>query len=591
MTSDLPGERLDQVRPSGAVIETLRGLGEAATRHFPMPGGVIAIVDRDGLLAETSFGHADLERGTPMTPGYRFEIGSISKVMTSLLVNQLAEEGQLGLDEVVTDLLPWVDLGPRGRSITVTQLLTHTAGLVLGSDALPDEAAQVWAARQLVTAPCGAARFHYSNLGYLLLGELVRARTGQRLPDLVRDRLLAPLGMAGAIAEVTHADRSTLAPGYWPTRPDRPWAPGDPLSPAPWFEVATADGNVAATGRDMGRLVMALIGGDDHDPVGAREGRPVIAADVLDRMITTLAPGGEPVVPPDGLPPVEDSRYGMGINVERIGGHLCLTHGGGMVGYSTFVLADRTAGVGIVVLTNANGDCLAAQLLARAGHADLVGRPAGGRTPPMPDLDPTVRGLPGGADPCGAGGLGRFVPEGGGPPLEVDAPGPGVPVRVRLSGDVGHLYRLPAGRFVTDHPRLRRFHLDLWAAPEGSCWTHGDQVFRRPGTGGHPARGAGPVGTAPATPGDDPLVGHYRSYSPWYPELRIIRRTGRLLLVAPGGVEASGEEEELVEVSAGVLRIGADPWLPERLVVGPVVNGRVISVDRDGCRYSRAFTP
>ena len=89
----------------------------------------------------------------------------------------------------------------------------------------------------------------------------------------------------------------------------------------------------------------------------------------------------------------------------------------------------------------------------------------------------------------------------------------------------------------------------------------------------------------------DWIVGHYRSYSPWYPTLRIVRRAGQLLLAAPGGVEAPSEEEELVELAPGVFRIGSDPSIPERLTVGPIVDGVAVSVERDGCIYSRTFTP
>ena len=89
----------------------------------------------------------------------------------------------------------------------------------------------------------------------------------------------------------------------------------------------------------------------------------------------------------------------------------------------------------------------------------------------------------------------------------------------------------------------------------------------------------------------DAVVGHYRSYSPWYPTLRIVHRSGQLLLAAPGGVEAPSEEEELVEIASGVFRIGGDPSTPERLTVGPIVDGLAVSVERDGCLYSRTFTP
>jgi hypothetical protein len=86
-------------------------------------------------------------------------------------------------------------------------------------------------------------------------------------------------------------------------------------------------------------------------------------------------------------------------------------------------------------------------------------------------------------------------------------------------------------------------------------------------------------------------VGHYRSWSPWFTNLRIVARDGGLALIAPVGVEAPGDDQDLVEVADGVFRIGLDPWLPERLVVGPVVDGVCISLVRDGCAYSRTVTP
>ena len=61
----------------------------------------------------------------------------------SLLIHQLAAEGALGFDESVAEILPWLDLGPDGASITVTHLLTHTSGLILGGDGVPDDLAQL----------------------------------------------------------------------------------------------------------------------------------------------------------------------------------------------------------------------------------------------------------------------------------------------------------------------------------------------------------------------------------------------------------------------------------------------------------------
>jgi D-alanyl-D-alanine carboxypeptidase len=71
----------------------------------------------------------------------------------------------------------------------------------------------------------------------------------------------------------------------------------------------------------------------------------------------------------------------------------------------------------------------------------------------------------------------------------------------------------------------------------------------------------------------------------------VYERAGRLWLAAPGGVESPGEEVELVELSASEYRLGADPWLPERLMIGPIRDGEVVGVVRDGCHYSKSFTP
>jgi tRNA (guanine37-N1)-methyltransferase len=76
--------------------------------------------------------------------------------------------------------------------------------------------------------------------------------------------------------------------GYTAARQDRPWAPGDPLAPAAWFEVATADGNIAATGPDLARLVRLLLGRGEVD------GSRVVAESVIEAMVTSLAPDGEP---------------------------------------------------------------------------------------------------------------------------------------------------------------------------------------------------------------------------------------------------------------------------------------------------------
>lgn len=536
---------------------------EELTAHTPMPGGIVVVADAGGLLAEGKFGYADIERRIRTEPGHAFEIGSISKIFTGLLVDQLIDEGVISLETRATEVLPWLRLGAYAELVTVRHLLNHSAGLIGGVDALTDDVDQVWALRDLATSPPGTT-FHYSNVGYVLLGLMIAELTGVPYPRNVQDRLLTPMGMSGAIACVTNADRGRLATGYQPAADDRPWVPGDLLAPAPWFEVAAADGNIAATGADMAGLIRCLL-----DP------------DAMTRIITTLSPGGEPVLNVPGCPRVDSSRYGLGVNVEMIEGHECLTHGGGMVGYSSFLLVDRTAGVGTAVLTNANGNFTTSQALARLVHARA--------TVHGPGADfPAVSTLVIATDDASAPPLGRFLTAagvGGAGELEVVRDPASGRVEVSRDGITAPLYRVGPRRFVTDHPRLRRFHLEASAVGRLG-WTHGPDAYR---PAGETEEGlAGLEHEVPAT--WQAMTGHYRSYSPWYPHLRIYARGGRLWLAAPGGVEAPDAEEELVDLADGSFRIGAESANPERLRVGPVVDGRAVSVVRDGCRYSRTFT-
>jgi CubicO group peptidase (beta-lactamase class C family) len=518
---------------------------------------------------------------------HRFEIGSISKVVTSIVVHQLVDEGLIDLDRPVVDVVPWLDLGQPYAALTPRHLLSHTGGLVLGADAMPDERAQVWAMRDLVRSGEPGERFHYSNLGFMVLGQLVAHVTGQPFAEVVHERVLAPLGAGGARADIRHGDHSLMAIGHWPLHDDRMWAQGDPVAPATWFEVSAADGNVVANAEELGQVARFLLG----------DGAPVLSPESMERLVSPWAPGGEGVCVWNGTPDVEESRYGLGINAELIGGHHVVTHGGGMVGYATFLLADRDAGFGVVVLTNGTGEQPLAHAFARVVHHVMVALGEGRPAPVLPDWAADVA-----ASEIAPALLGTF--EGtayDGTSLRVtlredddarvlvvtegDGTGSGGPERAAW------LLRTWSSRYSTGHRDLRTFPF----TPDGDRWLYGPYVLRTvasaagatAGPQGDDAREAGPA----LEPWLMAVVGHYRSWSPWYPSFRVVARDGGLVLIAAGGVEAPGDDEALVELEPGVFRIGADPWMPERLHVGPVVDGHAVTVTRDGCVYSRHFTP
>jgi hypothetical protein len=350
-----------------------------------------------------------------------------------------------------------------------------------------------------------------------------------------------------------------MATGHWPLADDRPWVPGDPITAATWFEVGSADGNVAACADELGRLAGYLLG----------DGAPVLSTQSFQHLVSPAAPGGEGVLTWGETPVATTSRYGLGINVEEVDGHHCVTHGGGMVGYATFLLADRDAGAGVVVLTNGSGEHPAAHVIARVTHRLLL----------EPDWQPPRTAAVIAREELDPGLVGTFsgsAPDGATAQLQVDASEPGV--TVSTPDGTGRLLRTWSDRYVTDHPGLRTFPL----TPHGDAWCFGPYVLR-------------PVAESAAAERVDPrllpFTGHYRSWSPWFTQLRIVARNGGLVLIAPGGVEAPGDDMPLVEVSPGTFRVGDDPWLPERVQFGPVVNGECISLTRDGCVYSRTFTP
>ncbi|MET4429461.1 serine hydrolase domain-containing protein [Mycolicibacterium sp. 624] len=558
--------------------DSARAVINAIAKQWAVPGGAVVAVDRRGEIFSHVFGKSDLSSGTPVGSHHRFEIGSISKTFTSIVLLQLAEQKLVRLDAPAASVLDWVPQPLRADGITLERLLNHTAGLVASVDALPDEIGQatLYASESSPAAP--GSFFHYSNLGYILLGLTAAQVSGRPLANLVRDGILAPLGMKDTIARITHDDYESLARGHQPLHDDRPWIPGDRLVPAPWLEVAGADGNLAATASDLGRFARMLLGR------GTVDDTTVLSAAAFDTMLSSVAPAGEDVLDLPGVPTTESSRYGLGVNVERIEGRSVLTHGGGMVGYASFLMADLDHGLAVCVVTNANGDTPVAEAIARSTATELT-------TPGRVDTDRLDPRWWDASRVEELGCLGEFTDA----PAEIPPMEPALSVcvsiaehrgnRVRLmvssGGEQAPMLRTWGRHVVTTLPSLNQYALTF----DDGHWTWGAKELTPVGTG-RPTDTDGSVSAGAL----EAFCGHYRCYSPWFTNFRVVLRRGRLVLIASGGVEAPGEDAELIAVGPSTFRIGADERLPERITFGPVARGVTPWADRDGCRYSRAFT-
>ena len=179
-------------------------------------------------------GPRDRRRGrrTPVRPETRFQIGSISKSFAGIVALQEVEAGRLDLHVSVNEILPWLELPEPFGPITLHHLMTHTAGLAIGTEDAPTLPGALWLARQYPPTTAPGERFWYSNDGWKIVGACLEQVTGHR-----RSTSCSPSGSSARSACATPSraspsgvpdDRHRLRATRW----DRPPQLRHPLSPA-----------------------------------------------------------------------------------------------------------------------------------------------------------------------------------------------------------------------------------------------------------------------------------------------------------------------------------------------------------------------
>jgi CubicO group peptidase (beta-lactamase class C family) len=248
------------------VGKALQGSVDRAIRRAGRRPGLLVVGATDG--STTAFASAGTPPYPPCAPERAvFEIGSITKVFTSLLLAIAVERGEVGLDDPVVKHLPRGTRVPmrRGRPITLVHLATHTSGLPRlppGSllSALrhrDDPYAQLSTEDVLAalgdTRPRASAgeRFRYSNLGAGLLGIALAHASATDYETLVRERIATPLGLADTVVTLSEDQRSRLAAGTkWRGGPAALWTvPG-----------LTGAGALRSTGIDVLTFIRAQMG-------------------------------------------------------------------------------------------------------------------------------------------------------------------------------------------------------------------------------------------------------------------------------------------------------------------------------------------
>jgi serine-type D-Ala-D-Ala carboxypeptidase/endopeptidase len=296
--------------------------------------GIGIVVGIIGPQGRRTISHGQLSDGNPALDGDTvFEIGSLTKVFTALLLADMVRDGNAALaDPIAAFLPPDVNVPLRqGRQITLADLATHTAGLPMMPDDFPpfnDVAAKHYSVAMLyrflsrveLTQDAGAAH-RYSNVGYSLLGHALAARDGAAYEDVLRTRVLDPLKLRSTAITVSPSLQGRLAPGH------------DAVSQhtvAFSFPMLAPAGALVSTANDL-LIFLANVLGYENSPL----------APALTSMLDTRRPAAQ-----------VGGAQALGWMITGDSDDELIYHDGGTLGHASSVAWDPKRRVGIVVLSN-----------------------------------------------------------------------------------------------------------------------------------------------------------------------------------------------------------------------------------------------
>lgn len=339
----------------------------AADREtFGVPGAAVALVEGDRVVAARGFGVRDVLCGEPATPETRFRIGSVTKSLTVALLATLVDDGVLGWDDRVADLLPGFQAPTPGltASLRLRDLLGMGSGIAEAIGAGVDTVEFLMSAGGLTATDVVRSAAHlpviagpgeifsYNNtlVAVAAYAGIVAAGWDDAPAEdvyaaKVRERVLVPAGMLGAgIADDPAALGADVATGHGRDLLGR-------VGPTPCIAINGVGpaGNGAAGAADLGRWVATQLGQGV-----APGGRQVVSAA---QVAAWQQPGvaipldafGDPGLVGD----VVARHYAMGWMVETFAdGRRLIGHGGGIDGFATYVGFVPEAGVGLAVVAN-----------------------------------------------------------------------------------------------------------------------------------------------------------------------------------------------------------------------------------------------
>lgn len=324
-----------------------------------VPGAAVAVIKDFEVDYIEVHGVKSRQTGDPVTEGTLFQAASLSKGVSATAVMSLVQAGTVSLDlDVNGYLTSWQvpHSAPQNRElVTLRRLLSHTAGTTVPgfrgyrySEPVPTLVQILNGAPPANSPPVAVifvpgSRFLYSGGGYEVMDQAIRDVTGMRYPDFVRQRVLVPIGMASSTYEqpLPASLRDSAASGYY--------SDGVAVQGGHHIYPEIAAAGLWTTAEDLARFLI------EHQLSLRGESNRVLSQVNTELLLTEVK-----------------RDYAFGFDLWTIRGQPYFGHSGANDGFRSRMLAHRTAGFGVVILTNSDNGLEFADAVV-----DLIGRREG----------------------------------------------------------------------------------------------------------------------------------------------------------------------------------------------------------------------
>jgi CubicO group peptidase (beta-lactamase class C family) len=289
--------------------------------------GSVLVAKKGELLLNKGYGFNNLTEETANTPQTQFQVGSVTKQFTTAVIMKLQETGKLTIADHISKFFPDY---PKGDSITIEQLMTHTSGIysytgdekfMTNEVAKPHSREEMMALFQnkpLDFSP--GTDWNYSNSGFSMLGYIAEKAAGKTYEKLVHELIFSPLEMANSGFDFTHLSSTNKAIGYFQYQ-------GKTSARAPIVDstVSYSAGAIYATTLDLYKWMQAV------------QAKKILSAASWKNCFTPKL-----------------NSYGYGWNIDTVNGHRSINHSGGIHGFNANLAILPEDTIAIILLSNIN---------------------------------------------------------------------------------------------------------------------------------------------------------------------------------------------------------------------------------------------